>query len=391
MCKIGGGSLRAFSRRLWQTLDSRGNMNTTKLHIIAKDLQAELGRVNTVSLVQQIISALQSQINQPQQPTHQQQLSSHLSTLYQRLEESPVDEYSPAWRDAMSELGIADDFGLTLERRIKDIIEKNQITPQSALDELQKIHTDISGTKENLDGLIDGLEYFDVGEDELSKDECEVGIIVPRSFVNNNLKKFGSELVVLEKTLLVFSELATGNREPLRVRQISSSELSIFLEYIPQIGACIAIAVERIVALYKQLLEIKKLKKDLIVQEVPEEQLAGIDTHAESIVSPKLDELANELMEKYGDHLNPERKNEVAIEVRHSLNKLANRIDRGFNIELRAPSLESGSEEEEGEEEENASQASAIQQIIESGSKIRHLEQSGEPVLFLPEGNGEED
>nr|VFK24333.1 MAG: hypothetical protein BECKLFY1418C_GA0070996_11743 [Candidatus Kentron sp. LFY] len=30
-----------------------------------------------------------------------------------------------------------------------------------------------------------------------------------------------------------------------------------------------------------------------------------------------------------------ERKNEVSTELRHSLNKMANRIDRGFNIELR--------------------------------------------------------
>ena len=46
-------------------------MNTTKLHIIAKDLLAELKRVGTVSLLAQSIQALQQQISQPQQPTHQ--------------------------------------------------------------------------------------------------------------------------------------------------------------------------------------------------------------------------------------------------------------------------------------------------------------------------------
>jgi len=360
-------------------------MNTTKLHIIAKALRKELTRVGAVALINQAIQALQNQIKQPQQPNHQQQLSSHLTSLYQKLEESPVNDFSPAWCDAMDELGVSNEFGARLEARLRGIFERNQITLQTALEELKKLHEDISGTETHLAGLVDGLEYFGIGEDELSKDECEVGIVIPRTYVNDNLKTFGSELVKLEKTLLVFSELATGQREPLEIRQISSSELSIFLKYLPEIGACIAVAVERIVALYKQLLEIKKLKKELVENEVPEDKLTGIEEYAASIVSPKLDELANELMERYGEHLDPSRKNEVSIEIRHSLNKLANRIDRGFNIELRV-SREDGSEDEE-ENEETQDRSAAISQILESASKIEYLEQVGEPVLFLPENN----
>lgn len=361
-------------------------MNTTKLHLIAKDLLSELKRVGTVSLIQQAIQSLQQNISQPQQPTHQQQLTSHLNNLYKKLENSPVDNYSPAWRDAMEELRLSDEFGSKLEKIIKDIFERNQITPQSALEELQKIHQEITDTENNLTGLVTGLEYFGVGEDKLSIDECEVGIIVPRAYVKNNLKNFGAELIELEKTLIVFSELVTGQREPLKIRQISSSELSVFLEYAPEIGACVAVAVERIAALYKNILEIKKLKKELIKQEVPEEQLAGIDFHAESIVSPKLEELANELLEKYGSHINENRTNEILTEIRHSLNKLANRIDRGFNIELRVAPLE---EETDDEEQTDSPNKAAIQQIIESASKISHLEQSGDPVLFLPENDDE--
>ncbi|MEW8291552.1 MAG: hypothetical protein AB2672_13580 [Candidatus Thiodiazotropha endolucinida] len=363
-------------------------MNTTKLHIIAKTLLAELKRTGAVNLLQQAVQALQNQVNQPQQKNHQQQLASHLDTLYKHLAESPIDNFSPAWRDSMSELRVSEEFGSQLEERIRGIFERNQITPQAALTELQRLHSDISGTETNLNGIVVGLEYFGVGEDSLQPDECEVGVIVPRAYVKDNLKCFGAELVEIEKLLLVFSELATGNREPLRIRNISSSELSVFLDYIPEIGACVAIAVERIVALYKQLLEIKKLKKELVAQDVPEEKLAGIDDHAAAIVSPKLDELANELMEKYSDHLDPSRKNEVSIEVRHSLNKLANRIDRGFNIELRISPPED-TEASDDEEVEPGSADVARNQILESASKIQHLRQAGEPVLFLPEKDSE--
>lgn len=361
-------------------------MNTTKLHIIAKSLEQELQRCGTVSVLQQAISALEQLTRQPQQPNFQQQLSNSLTQLYEKLEESPVEEYSPAWHEAIDELGISGEFGMTLKKTIESIIERNQITYQVALEELKKIHQEIQQTESNLDGLVQGLEYFGVGEDELENDECEVGVIVPRKYVDNNLKEFGKELVEIEKMLIVFSELATGTREPLQVRTISSSELSVFLDYIPEIGACIAIAVERIVSLYKQMLEIKKLKAELVKQEVPDEKLSGIDDYAESIVSPKIEEIAIELLEKYGSHIEENRKNEVSTELRHSLSKLANRIDRGFNIELRVSPIE----ESTAEDQEPTEQEVAVTQILESAKQIEFSYSSGEPVLFLSENNDEE-
>ena len=55
------------------------------------------------------------------------------------------------------------------------------------------IHEDIKDTDINLKGLIKGLEYFGVGEDELESNDCEIGLIVPRKYVGNNLKNFGNE------------------------------------------------------------------------------------------------------------------------------------------------------------------------------------------------------
>lgn len=294
-------------------------MNTTKLHIISKALLKEAKRVGANSLLEQSAAHLKNLINQPQQPNHQRQLSGSLSALYKKLADSPVDDFSPAWRDALEDFGVADEFGSRLAERIKDIFERNQITLQTALEELEAIQKKLSNTEGNLNGLVNGLDYFRVGEDSLKADECEIGVIVPRSYVKDNLRRFGSELIELEKMLLVFSELATGKREPLQIRQISSSDLSVFLDYLPEIGACIAVAVERIVALYKQLLEIKKLKLELANQEVPDKNLEGIDEFAKSIVFPKLEKLACDLVEQYGSHLEPGRKNEISIEVRHSV------------------------------------------------------------------------
>ncbi len=111
----------------------------------------------------------------------------------------------------------------------------------------------------------------------------------------------------------MFSEIAVGKREPLKIRNISSSDLTVYLDYAPPVCACVALAVEIIVALYKKMLEIKKLKKELADQQVPEDKLRGIEDDASSMVSPQLDELTVELMNKYGGHLEVQEEMKSAL------------------------------------------------------------------------------
>jgi len=148
---------------------------------------------------------------------------------------------------------------------------------------------------------------------------------------------------------------------------------------------------ERVVALYKQVLEIKKLTVDLKKQDVPDSDLEAIRKNAQGRVSPHLEELAQEMIEQYGEHLEKGRKNEVETELRHSLNKLANRIDMGFKVELRVKPPEEVSEENGEITDEQSARKEAIEQIMRSASRIEYLEHSGEPILFLPEKEDEND
>ncbi len=63
---------------------------------------------------------------------------------------------------------------------------------------------------------------------------------------------------------------------------------------------------------------------------------------------------------------------------------MANGIDRGFNIELRVapPDID----EEDADISEPSPSKIAIDQIMRSAAKIQYHKNSGEPVLFLPEG-----
>ncbi|WP_299574460.1 hypothetical protein [uncultured Shewanella sp.] len=148
------------------------------------------------------------------------------------------------------------------------LFERNNITPSVVHQELTQINERLKPFVSSITQLCNSMQALHVGKENLAPGECEVGVVVPRVEVDNALADFGKELVKINKIFSVFAEIATDSRESFKIRTISSSDLTVFLDFAPEVAACTAVAIERIVALYKNLLEIKKLCKGLEEQGV---------------------------------------------------------------------------------------------------------------------------
>lgn len=363
-------------------------MNAERLHAICVEIKHAIGSVGLVKLTNQLVTNLERVVNNPNDPNQQQSLSIQLDKLYNALTDFPTDEFSPAWRQALDELGGTDILGERLKDRVKLILERNQITPATALQEIQQILKELQDFDNAINNVINGFQHLGIGAEELEPGECELGVLVPREAVHNNIKEFSEELKDLNLIFETFSELASGERETFKIKNLSSSDLTIFLETIPLVAACIAHAVERIVTIYKTLLEIKKLKGDLKKQGLKEEDMKGISKHANSLMKNEIEKLAIEIVEEYYRKNDGGRKNELTNAVTLSLNKLANRVDQGFNIEVRAEPLEEISEEAQ-ESEEGQKIRKYVDRVISAQETLQFIKMEGEPLLSLPENNAE--
>lgn len=373
------------------TLEPLGepSVNVERLHAIAIALRDDLSRSNVQSHLQQLVSALHNQINQPGQPSYQQQVSQFCENLRSALESPAVNSFSPTWLQVLDEVGAAPMLGLALDEQVTEIFSRNQITPSVALQELQKIFTEIQALSSSIDQMLAAFRQLNIGSEELPVGDCEVGILVPRTFVDNRLDKFSAELSELNQIFGVFAEVATGGRPGFGIRAISSSDLSIFLDAAPVIGACVAVAIERIIALYKQLLEVRKLQGELAKQGVEKDNLKGIEKHANGIMEHGIDKLVKELLEDFHTVDDNARKNELSIELKYALKKIANRVDRGFNIEIRMTEPEATAPEAD-EQDEAAKEATRHHARIAAASKtLQFLKLQGEPILSLTEDKGE--
>lgn len=359
-------------------------MNAERLHAICADIEDSLQSTGLVEKFAAVVAMLQNVVSQPQQPNHQQKLAKCLEAFYKELSDFPTDAFSPAWRQALDEIGGTDIIGERLEQRIRGILERNQITPASALKQIQEILQQLQQFKVALDAITQGFKELNIGAEELAAGECELGVLVPREAVHNNIQEFGKELQDLNFIFGTFSELASGERETFKIKTISSSDFMVFLAAIPPVAACIACAAERIVNLYKTLLEIKKLKADLKNQGLSDDEMTGITEHANTVMSKGIEEIVDEIMDEYYNGSDNSRKNELSNSIRISLNKLANRIDQGFNIEVRAEPPEELEENMDDNEEQEVTRQQ-IQTVIDASESLKFMKLQGGRILHLPE------
>lgn len=151
------------------------------------------------------------------------------------------------------------------------------------------------------------------GAEELEPVQPEVGVLIPLPAVGNQLERLGHDFQELQRLLGPFLELGTGSRPPLEVMTISSTDFGVFIDVAPKAAMFVAVAVERVVALYKNLLEVRKLRQQMEDQGVPVDKLAGVDEHANSVMAEGIDTIVDEIVADAHSSLDTSRQNELKV------------------------------------------------------------------------------
>jgi hypothetical protein len=312
--------------------------------------------------------------------------------LAEALNGASSNDFSPAWQQAVDELGVADFFGQRLLAKVEEIFARNELTPAAAAASLVEVSGRLGQIDTNLEGLVSVLEDLNIGAEELSFGEYEIGVLIPRRAVSNRLRPFAKELEDLDRILLPFEELTTGSRADYEIRSISSSAFQIFLQSPGPTAACIAVAIERVIALYKQLLEIRLARQQLKDAGMADENLGEISKYADEHMESGIETIVGDLLTEFGKGIDAGRQQELRVAVKTSLTKIANRIDRGYYIEVRAglPSPEEEPEDEEGGEVQSPEDLQHFEAISERQEGLKFMRLTGSPILTLPEPESEE-
>lgn len=363
-------------------------MNVERLHRIALDLKSDLKRHKIIALMQNVRDSLQNAVNNPAHGPYQTELVTHLDSLYNALEHSDYNEYSPGWKEIIDEISSEILFGIPLEANIQAIFSQNTITPAKALEDIIAIHDGIVNFDSALTSIISAFGTLNIEEEDLEPGQCELGYMIPRKYVKNKLSALKKEINELNFILNSISEAVTGEKQEFEVKTISSSDFLLYILIGLSVGNVLSKATERILNYYKQILEIKLLRNQLKEKGVPASKTKAIETHTNSMMEEEIKLIAKEVITEYYTGKDNARKNELENSVVISLNKLANRIDHGFNVEIRVEPLPQPAEGVTISKEQQT-KINLVKSIQQSSKNIQFIETDGESILELPEGKTE--
>ena len=115
--------------------------------------------------------------------------------------------------------------------------------------------------------------------------------------------------------------------------------------------------------------------------EVPNEISEKMKEHANNVMADGIDKFTIQIVNEFHNGDDVGRQNELTNGVRISLNKIANRIDKGYNIEVRIEPLAAGAVKPE--EKEKAEKAQNV--VKAATANMQYLRLEGPPMLALPE------
>jgi hypothetical protein len=365
-------------------------VNAGRLHAVLESIKQDYEKNGVVGKLQATVNALSTSINSTTE-ANANVFREALADLYAALDQSPSISAAPSQLEILQEIGGADKTGLGLRERIQSTLDANNVTPANALAELQKILEGVTHFMEVVVKTVEGFDALKIPYDELEPGETEIGVQVPWPVIHSNLEGFQKELHEFDKALRIFGEVAEDNPQSPKIRAVGSSTLQVFIQSTPAIAVCVAAALERLCALYKQILEIKLLKKQLREKSLPDKVTASVEEHQQQLADKGIEKIANDLIREFSKKRDKQRQNELRNGMRAALRFLAAQIDAGVDMEVRSePPRAKDVAEGEGENIKSAKTKIALEKarktvvrIKRAGVAMRALKRAGEPILAL--------
>jgi hypothetical protein len=367
-------------------------MRAETLHRIVDEVLRDIENTGAEVLLPSLITALEAQIADSDEET-QAATAAARKKLESGLANSQFNESPTLDREILVSLGIERLLGDRLAARIGEAFEGNEVTPALALESLKDLNERLQALYKKVYELTEAFEYFEIEQDELQPGAFEVTVAIPGSAIDDELLKLGREAIKLSQIFGVFSEIATGSREPVKVRAIASTDPTFFLDSPAAVAALIATAIERLAAFYLQILTIIKMHRDMKVIDLPDRVLDPLKKHIEKSIGEGIEKTAKSIEKEHFKNIEQGRRQELKMELRSALREIASRLDRGYGFDVRGEDLEQP-EIEEGQPPQKPTAAAkvvsdALKIVEEARPKLRHFEPAPEPILGLTPPNND--
>ena len=307
-------------------------MDASKLKNVLADLTGDSDKTitDTLNTLTNNISANQTT-----------EISANFEKLKSYFTESVVNEYSPSNFEIFKSIDAVDYFGNTGLNKIESILNENSFNVQKTVTDLQayaKKRTDFLALVKNTNS---NLEKLNIDNHFHNDDVFEIGLLIPSELTKKKIKNLTKELNHWDKVFKTLKELTGESPDDTEINFVSNGSLQFFIENSAQIGACLAVAVERVVKLYKNIIEIRAAKEKLKELGVSTGEQKTIEKQEKELFNKEIEKISLELVKEFAaKNIDQGRVNEIKVALKGHITYIAKCIDGGMTIEVNPPEIE---------------------------------------------------
>ena len=233
-------------------------MDVSRLYAVLKIIKDDFENNKIIEELTHLKTAFQQSISQPT-PETGNAFKERFQIVEEQLKICKSNEMTPSYLYIVIELNAKNKIGNGFLEKINEILSQNSLTSANALEELNKYFSEVTQFYESIKAIVVYFENLGLKADELSANESEIGITIPRKIIQSNLEGFKKELHELNTVFKNFSEVSGEKVTSLNIKTVSSSEIQIFLLAGSIIAIGVATAIDKIVTLIKKIMEIRVL------------------------------------------------------------------------------------------------------------------------------------
>jgi hypothetical protein len=345
-------------------------MTAQKLYETLKlldDLDRNYGLQRTLASIR---DALNNLVNQPAAPAHQSALASALAAFTTSAAKM-AQSITPSQAALIDSMGGAEYFDPSIAERVKNWVAMNAMTPSVARDSVQ----DLTARREEFLNIVkntlQGLKGLKITEPRVEPGSVDMAFLIPRNLFDNELGMFAKELTFINSLVRDVSEAKTGQAEPTKLKELSSSNPAIALAAASAVVLAIATAVEKFLDVWKKIEEIREIRQKAANIGVKTSALEELDKLITTKVELVVEESTIELLAEYKGQQS--RKNELSNALTQDISRLFGQIERGLTLEFHAePKKDAPTEEQK-----------ALDSVSALGREIKFPQITSQPLLLM--------
>lgn len=341
-------------------------MTAERLFSILKfldDLDKKLTLQANLELVRDALSNL---TGSPANPPFQSALASALDSFSNSARR--LEAIAPTQATAIEQLGGREYFDPNIENEVREVIQRNAMTPSVPRDYVQKLAEKRAAFLATIRGALQNMDQLGIKPSTVKTGSADIAFLIPREIFENHLANFATELGFISRLVGHVSEAITGHAEPAELEGLSSSIPTVTLLADVGVISVIGTVVNKFLDAWLKIEKIRRMRTEMKEMGIEGAPIEVLTEQITTTVTEVVEESTDIIVAKFpGDG---GRKNELANAVRTDTQRLFGQIERGLRVEFRA------APDAKGENQ------AALQSISDLSKKLHFPEVAKEPILL---------